>query len=398
MISYWLTMISMLGYIGLALLALFFLLLPLLRKGSSDGVSQRADEGHRQWYRQRLQEMDHDAIDPEARESLQQELAAVLLAEDELARARQRERTRTIAQSWTWVASALVLGLSVLVYNSQSDSGLPLVKGAEIVLSLDATAQSDELRVWQERLQDRLADAPEDAKSWYLFGHAQLKLGQPMKAAEAFAKTDSLVGSDVSVKFYWLQARLLATDGELNAVSEAIANDIIALDPNNGPVLELLSVSMMQRGELPDAVKLMNRALNAAVSVDRQIGLAGAMRILRGRMDAAAPHIEVAIVAKEPPIPDATVFVVARPAGGGMPYAAVRRPAAMLPFTVRLDDLVGMTEQRVLSNAETFEVVVRLSVSGSPQEQSGDWVWRSETLDLRDYESGKKLQASLASG
>jgi hypothetical protein len=57
-----------------------------------------------------------------------------------------------------------------------------------------------------------------------------------------------------------------------------------------------------------------------------------------------------------------------------------------------------MTEQRVLSNAETFEVVVRLSVSGSPQAQSGDWVWRSETLDLRDYESGKKLHAALASG
>lgn len=391
-------MISMLGYIGLALLALVFLLLPLLRKGSSDAVSQRVDEAHRQWYRQRLQELDHDAVDPEARESLQQELAAVLLAEDELARTRQAVRTRTIARSWTWIASALVLGLSVLVYNSQSDSGLPLVKGAEIVLSLDATEQSDELRLWQKRLRSRLADAPEDAKSWYLFGHALLKLGQPMKAAQAFAKTDSLVGSDVSVKFYWLQARLLASDGELNAVSEAIANDIIALDPNNGPVLELLSVSMMQRGELPDAVKLMNRALNAAVSVDRQIGLAGAMRVLRGRMDAAAPHIEVAIIAVEPPVPDATVFVVARPPGGGMPYAAVRRPAAMLPFTVLLDDLVGMTEQRVLSNAETFEVVVRLSVSGSPQAQSGDWVWRSETLDLRDYESGKKLHAALASG
>ena len=391
-------MISSLGYIGLALLALIFLLLPLLRRRASEAGEHGPDKAHRQWYRQRLQELDQEAVDPQARESLQQELAAVLLAEDDMAKTRQTARNIPIAKGWVWITSALVLGLSALVYNSQSDSGLPLVQGAEIVLSLDETLQSEELRVWQERLQARLADAPEDAKSWYLFGHVQLKLGLPEDAAQAFAKTDALVGSDVSVKFYWLQARLLAGNGELNAVSESIANDILALDPNNGPVLELLSISMMQRGELADAVKLMNRALNAAVSAERQIGLAGAMRVLRGRLDASAPHVEVAIAASEPPAPEATVFVVARPPGGGMPYAAVRRPAAMLPFTVLLDDLVGMSEQRLLSSAETFEVVVRLSRSGSVQAQSGDWVWRSETLDLQDYESGKKLQAALAPG
>ena len=30
-----------------------------------------------------------------------------------------------------------------------------------------------------------------------------------------------------------------------------------------------------------------------------------------------------------------------------MPYAAVRRPAAMLPFNVQLDDLVSMSEDEV---------------------------------------------------
>ena len=81
-----------------------------------------------------------------------------------------------------------------------------------------------------------------------------------------------------------------------------------------------------------------------------------------------------------------------------MPYAAVRRPAAMLPFTVLLDDLVSMSEQRVLSAAEEFEVVVRLSRSGTAQAQSGDWVWRSGTLTKQDYKAGKKLQAALKSG
>ena len=88
------------------------------------------------------------------------------------------------------------------------------------MLTLDETTQSDSLRSWRERLQQRLDQAPEDAKSWYLLGHVELKLSQPNAAAQAFAKTDALIENDVSVKFYWLQARLLASNGQLDSVSE----------------------------------------------------------------------------------------------------------------------------------------------------------------------------------
>ena len=69
----------------------------------------------------------------------------------------------------------------------------------------------------------------------------------------------------------------------------------------------------------------------------------------------------------------------------------------MLPVTVLLDDLVSMSERRVLSAAEEFEVMVRLSRSGTAQAQADDWVWRSGTLTKQDYIAGKKLQAVLQS-
>ena len=390
-------MTSVIGFIGLALMALGFMVVPLLRSKVANLTSQGAHGAHRRWYRERLHELDNEAVDPEAREALQQELAAVVLAEDDAAESLRGPQNRTIARSWILTASVLTLVLSAVVYNRQGDAGSSLIRGAEVVLTLDEREQAEALRVWHERLQARVANAPEDAKSWYLLGHAQLKLGQPAKAVQAFSTTDALTTNDISVKVYWLQARLLANNGELDVASEVIANDILALDPNNGPVLELLSISMMQRGDLPKAIKFMNRALTATASVERQIGLAGAMRVLRGRMQADSPHLQVAITAPEPPTGDATVFVVARPPGGGMPYAAVRRPAAMLPFTVLLDDLVSMSEQRVLSAAEQFEVVVRLSRSGIAQAQSGDWVWRSGLLNGQDYAAGKKLHATLKS-
>ena len=391
-------MISGLGFIALASLALAFMVVPLLAARTSDAVNWRAIGAHRHWYKQRLQELDQEVVDSEAREALRQELAAVVLAEDDHAAAGRDTKIKTIARGWTLLASGVALVLSAVVYYSQGDAGSSLIQGAEVVLTLDESQQGEELRAWQQRLQDRVANAPDDAKSWYLLGHTLLKLGDLLNAVQAFATTDTLVGQDVSVKTYWLQARLLANNGVLDEASEAIANDILTLEPNNGPVLELLSVAMMQRGDLPQAIKFMNRALTASVSVERQIGLAGAMRVLRGRMQSDSPHVEVTISAQEPPDSDATIFVVARPPGGGMPYAAVRRPAAMLPFTVLLDDLVSMSEQRVLSAAEEFEVMVRLSRSGTAQAQSDDWVWRSGTLTVQDYKAGKKLQAALEAG
>jgi cytochrome c-type biogenesis protein CcmH len=391
-------MISGLGFIALASLALAFMVVPLLAARTSDAVNWRAIGAHRHWYKQRLQELDQEVVDSEAREALRQELAAVVLAEDDHAAAGQDTEIKTIARGWALLASGVALVLSAVVYYSQGDAGSSLIQGAEVVLTLDESQQGEELRAWQQRLQDRVANAPDDAKSWYLLGHTLLKLGDLLNAVQAFATTDTLVDQDVSVKTYWLQARLLANNGVLDEASEAIANDILTLEPNNGPVLELLSVAMMQRGDLPQAIKFMNRALTASVSVERQIGLAGAMRVLRGRMQSDSPHVEVTISAQEPPDSDATIFVVARPPGGGMPYAAVRRPAAMLPFTVLLDDLVSMSEQRVLSAAEEFEVMVRLSRSGTAQAQSDDWVWRSGTLTVQDYKAGKKLRAALEAG
>ena len=152
---------------------------------------------------------------------------------------------------------------------------------------------------------------------------------------------------------------------------------------------------MMQRGDLHQAIRFMNRAITASGNVDRQIALAGAISVLRSRMASADPRIAVAVSATAKPEETAVVFVVARPPGGGMPYAAVRRPASMLPFTVQLDDLVSMSEQRILSTAEEFEVLVRVSKQGIAQANPEDWVWRSAVLTQQDLQSKKVLQATL---
>jgi hypothetical protein len=62
---------------------------------------------------------------------------------------------------------------------------------------------------------------------------------------------------------------------------------------------------------------------------------------------------------------------------------------------VRIDDLVSMSDQRKLSSAEEFEIMVRLSVSGVAQAQEGDWVWRSQPF-TGNKPSKEPIQAVLA--
>ena len=76
---------SLLGFAGLAVLALAFVVYPMVRKRKSLAAELNAEDlyrrTHREWYQQRLAEIEQESTDPDARAALQQELAAAVLAE-----------------------------------------------------------------------------------------------------------------------------------------------------------------------------------------------------------------------------------------------------------------------------------------------------------------------------
>jgi cytochrome c-type biogenesis protein CcmH len=68
------------------------------------------------------------------------------------------------------------------------------------------------------------------------------------------------------------------------------------------------------------------------------------------------------------------VFIIARdPAQPSPPIAVTRRLLSELPTTVSLTDAESMVQGRNLSGFERFELLVRVSVSGQPATQPGDW-------------------------
>ena len=72
--------------------------------------------------------------------------------------------------------------------------------------------------------------------------------------------------------------------------------------------------------------------------------------------------------------PAAAVFVIARdPAVPSPPLAVTRRRAGDLPTVVTIKDSDAMVAGRLPSAYEQLEIIVRVSASGQPMAQPGDW-------------------------
>ena len=366
------------GVVGLLLLGAFgFVCWPLWRPGRTRNQPEH-DQAVRVLYQSRMDELQGETDDETLLEEIQTELGAVLLSEVQ-PDAQVGPESVSSGTASGWLLAVLIPVLGLATYLTVAEPGLQAVRGAEAVLSL-SIEEDVALNSWALKLQDRVSQAPKDSKSWYLLGHSLLKLQRFDEAAEAFATASQSSPMDVTIRFYWLQSRYLAAGGQLDDTSRGMAQSILAQQPGLPVVIEMLAIDALHQGDSATAVSLLNQAISGAADPRQQASFARAIAQIRSAMDAQMPGFTVSVMASEEPPVQATVFVIARPVGGGMPYAVVRRPALLLPLTVRLDDLVAMSDERKLSGATDVEVVVRLSRSGNAMPEADDWQWVSSPL------------------
>ena len=360
---------------------------------------QQQNETVRQVYQQRQQELQQDRaqgrISQAELDDLQAELDANLLEDFRGAQTASGQSSRA---GWVLAATLAVVAVAaVAIYPLIGEPDAEQLVLAQDVLALNPRDETQRVTLVErsELLLARGLSHPKDAKSAYLLGHALLKLEQYPRAAETFARAQAEFPDDPNIKAYWLQARYLADQGVLDQKSRELAAEILSVTPNHTLVLELMGVDAYRQGRFGESVTLFNRAIAGVRDLRQQTTLIGMLKQARKALGDRLPAIDVSVDASDAP-PHGTVFVIARPLGGGVPFAVVRRPALMLPFTVRLDDPVSMNPALPLSQASDLEVVVRLSQSGRPMAAPGDWEWTSDPLGVSDLEQPLALQAQLA--
>jgi cytochrome c-type biogenesis protein CcmH len=186
-----------------------------------------------------------------------------------------------------------------------------------------STPQLESVEVMLIKLKNRLENGPDDVDGWILLSKSYYHLNRLNEANEAFekAKTLGYTGN-------WKPSPQISSASQQNYSSQNATGEegISSSDDKGTPGMGIkLKVSL-------------------------------------------APGL-----VKKLPL-ESIVFIFARAVDSpGPPLAALRKTVGELPLEITLDDSHAMIQGRTISNAERIVVGARVSLSGNPAKQTGDF-------------------------
>lgn len=294
------------------------------------------------------------------------------------------------------VASIIVftVAVSVILYDRIGSPGVPSGRSQNPQHAADLPDMSAAVA----SLQERLANNPEDVAGWKMLGRTENAMNNYAGAVDAFERAMELENGQDADTLVNLAIALTNRDGGPLRGGRAVnlLENALELDSNNQPALFYTGMAAANRGETDRAATLWERLLALGPPADVRGVLEQNIAAWRGEAATSMPASSPPPASEqEPEIPDdavvsarvslsdeamaamsgnASVFVIARdPNAPSPPIAVVRRMLSDLPAVVSLSDAQSMVQGRNLSAFPEIELLARVSLSGGPAAQSGDW-------------------------
>lgn len=310
-------------------------------------------------------------------------LAVVLLAKPLLRAAAvpvERNQNRAVLVLFTLLIAVLSAGLYLKGSNWSWSAATDTPSAGSADAQLDALASQAQAQPDNLALQLQLASAHVTASNF-------------AKGAEVYQRAYELSnGQNLDAITGWAEALVLTDPNAVNGRASLLIEEALKLDPQHPRALWYGGLIALQMQNLPlarDRFQTM-LALNPPEAVrkllERQVqdlndqlgeGSAAVAQAEPAPVDPAGRKITVQVQLsaalkaqlKQP----VSLFVLARdPKQPGAPLAVERHTSDELPLTVELSVADAMLPTRTLNDAESVEVVARLSASGTPTAQSGD--------------------------
>lgn len=257
-----------------------------------------------------------------------------------------------------------------------------------------------------KKLEEKLASEPDDVTGWLLLGRSYAALGRFAQATEAYQRAYDLTkGENVEAMTGLGESLALSDQTTLSGRAGQMFEAALAREPNNPRALWYGAMSALQLGDLrrgrdrlstllslgpPDALRtVLERQIQ---DLNQQLGESGegAAPSDSGSAEPKAQQRSIRVaVTLSPQIqqqlgePRALFVLARRPEGSGPPLAVKRLSSSDLPLTVELTEGDAMIAGMSIASLPRVQVVARLSKSGTPQAQSGDFYGEA------DYEFGK---------
>jgi cytochrome c-type biogenesis protein CcmH len=380
----------MLALLLLAIPLAMFLLKPVWFRPSTEQVSQ--SEENLRLYQERTQELADSDLPEDEKNTLQLELDREFLASAEgtsqaLKAGSKRERIPL-------AIALMVLTLTSTVWLYQQWGASNELRATELLM-MSGQSQLSELE--RQELMQRLARASErdpDNIEWaYLRGRILSAEQKYAQAADAFAGMlqqlpDEAKADRAEALSMLAQARFFAAEQKADPEVYALLQEALTLVPDHRQALGMagiLAFELEQYGDAiehwrglwkrlpagPEASQLEQGIRRAAEHLREQGGEVSLVWLERAELKVL---VSLAPEAKAQAQPDDTVFVLARAFNGPpMPLAVQKLTVADLPQVITLSDDQAMAPGMNLSQFKQVTVVARISRSGQPVAQPGDW-------------------------
>jgi cytochrome c-type biogenesis protein CcmH len=256
------------------------------------------------------------------------------------------------------------------------------------------------------RLITDVKNHPDNLQTRSLLGRTAAGMGNYSLAIEQLRAILELESEGVSsVRAELAQALFLQLNNSVTPEIQSLVSEVLAEDPSNTIGLSLSGIGAFQSAEYAAAIGFWEKMIAIeGPNTPNSIALQQGIKTARQRMaiadqvsgvasesasasaaDAQAVQSESVIAGPQIPVmvslagnvtaaPEATLFIYAR-AWQGMkaPLSIARLQVKDLPVTLLLNNSMSMAPSMNLNTAKEFELVARISPSGAPVPQSGDW-------------------------
>lgn len=283
--------------------------------------------------------------------------------------------------------------------------------------------QAGEMNAMISGLQNRLAQNPEDLDGWMLLARTLKSTQQYTEAAQALENAHGLAPDNAIVMIELAEAWVfLSPDGMVPDRSVAMLERALDIEPEAQKGLWLMGIAQSQRGDVVFAISywqsllaLLEPGSNIANTVQQQISEAQASMGLEPDtpVDMAALHEghDHAVAEAEAETPaeatdgawqgtrlvitadegaqaaleaGAVMYVMVRSAGPAMgpPLGVKRMESPSFPLELTITDQDSMMKERLISSESEVQFQVRISLTGMPTAQPGDWQSATQNVEL----------------
>ena len=399
----------------LTVVALLFVILPLLRKQPEHKTIDRKAENLRA-YKQQLHELKQASeageFSDDEREQIENELKLRLLEDTQAA---DNARSLNTNKPWVFTGALSVLLVIFAAWFFVSENNLAEVELQELMA--EANQGPDAQNRFLDLALENLQKNPDDVEGWWTLGRNYMTVGRADDAVGAYEnalaaleRLPEVFDEDRSVLMaHIVQANFFANDRQLNNDDRQMLQSAITLFPENSMALGISGLAAFESGNYEQAIiswrQLGRISPQEAQSVASAIAAAESRLLEAGRPipkdDFAAEAVDGPIIIVSLDIdPELSakalnaqsIYVLARAAGGPpMPLAVKRLHTTLMPVKVQLDSSAAMGPMAGIKTGDRVEIVARLSMSGSANGAPGDIEAVSEPIVLEEGQQQIKL-------